>query len=249
MLPAGISSEGSPPRGRGKDINNKLAALLEGITPAWAGKSPEFRLPYLQSEDHPRVGGEKRCRRCHSIRESGSPPRGRGKDPEAISQTSTGGITPAWAGKRLSRPAGFAETRDHPRVGGEKAALVLLEQPAPGSPPRGRGKVCAHLPGSGQGRITPAWAGKSFTVVAVWHCAADHPRVGGEKGLTPRPRTRATGSPPRGRGKVCNPPHTASYDRITPAWAGKSHGLASTCPSSRDHPRVGGEKSRATVWV
>ena len=70
---------GSPPRGRGKDINNKLAALLEGITPAWAGKSPEFRLPYLQSEDHPRVGGEKYKQMALQERMKGSPPRGRGK--------------------------------------------------------------------------------------------------------------------------------------------------------------------------
>ena len=50
---------GSPPRGRGKAIAVSLFLRFGRITPAWAGKSPEFRLPYLQSEDHPRVGGEK----------------------------------------------------------------------------------------------------------------------------------------------------------------------------------------------
>ena len=31
--------EGSPPRGRGKDVKDKPALILRGITPAWAGKS------------------------------------------------------------------------------------------------------------------------------------------------------------------------------------------------------------------
>ena len=51
--------EGSPPRGRRKVLLVCTAINSSRITPAWAGKSPEFRLPYLQSEDHPRVGGEK----------------------------------------------------------------------------------------------------------------------------------------------------------------------------------------------
>ena len=55
-VPAGY---GSPPRRRGKGQLSVGHQIRERITPAWAGKSPEFRLPYLQSEDHPRVGGEK----------------------------------------------------------------------------------------------------------------------------------------------------------------------------------------------
>lgn len=31
--------EGSPPRGQGKDEDGSMAEPLEGITPAWAGKS------------------------------------------------------------------------------------------------------------------------------------------------------------------------------------------------------------------
>lgn len=61
-LTSGVFSsaeDGSPPHGRGKERRVVDHHPLPGITPAWAGKSPEFRLPYLQSEDHPRVGGEK----------------------------------------------------------------------------------------------------------------------------------------------------------------------------------------------
>ena len=50
---------GSPPRGRGKVENALLLNLLDRITPAWAGKSPEHYEVTYYAEDHPRVGGEK----------------------------------------------------------------------------------------------------------------------------------------------------------------------------------------------
>ena len=57
--------EGSPPRGRGKVIPAVSLHLVEGITPAWAGKSSLADDIDLETEDHPRVGGEKSasCRR------------------------------------------------------------------------------------------------------------------------------------------------------------------------------------------
>ena len=51
--------KGSPPRGRGKVENALLLNLLDRITPAWAGKSPEHYEVTYYAEDHPRVGGEK----------------------------------------------------------------------------------------------------------------------------------------------------------------------------------------------
>ena len=91
---------GSPPRGRGKGRKSLAVIRWEGITPAWAGKSPCRHSGRCRTGDHPRVGGEKPCGAVATVFPGGSPPRGRGK---AISQTSTmkpAGITPAWAGKR-----------------------------------------------------------------------------------------------------------------------------------------------------
>ena len=51
--------QGSPPRGRGKDVNNGLLDTMAGITPAWAGKRAMDALPSAPAGDHPRVGGEK----------------------------------------------------------------------------------------------------------------------------------------------------------------------------------------------
>ena len=38
-----VGDIGSPPRGRGKDVKDKPALILRGITPAWAGKRCRVR--------------------------------------------------------------------------------------------------------------------------------------------------------------------------------------------------------------
>ena len=93
---------GSPPRGRGKVayIGNKNG--LDGITPAWAGKSLGICACFPLVQDHPRVGGEKDARRFQLVDEIGSPPRGRGKARKVLDDALKDGITPAWAGKRSS---------------------------------------------------------------------------------------------------------------------------------------------------
>ena len=53
--------------------------------------------------------------------------------------------------------------------------------------------------------------------------------------------------PPRRRGKVLGVELHAPANGITPAWAGKRPWMPSGSSSSRDHPRVGGEKSRVMV--
>ena len=51
------------------------------------------------------------------------------------------GITPAYAGKSLLSLALFRPPQDHPRVCGEKLAIVLPLTQFLGSPPRMRGKA------------------------------------------------------------------------------------------------------------
>ena len=54
-----LSLKGSPPRGRGKAIEDIKSDMEARITPAWAGKSISSRHLSNIAEDHPRVGGEK----------------------------------------------------------------------------------------------------------------------------------------------------------------------------------------------
>ena len=91
---------GSPPRMRGKVIDDYLVSILDRITPAYAGKSTWRRRWKYQVRDHPRVCGEKVfvCVCVHDI--AGSPPRMRGKVFGLFCPKVRVGITPAYAGKR-----------------------------------------------------------------------------------------------------------------------------------------------------
>ena len=93
-------------------------------------------------------------------------------------------------------------------------------------------------------RITPAWAGKSFSITARGRVRRDHPRVGGEKPQALPIRQALKGSPPRGRGKDVKGNRWDKLPGITPAWAGKSVLTILLAYSGKDHPRVGGEKFR-----
>ena len=87
--------------------------------------------------------------------------------------------------------------------------------------------------------------------------------MGGEKSNKTKDAKAIAGSPPRGRGKAfvviwfldnsrITPAwagksnffvHPPKRGRITPAWAGKRAGPLRAPSWSRDHPRVGGEKT------
>ncbi len=71
-------------------------------------------------------------------------------------------------------------------------------------------------------RITPAYAGKRYTMQVWVSTVQDHPRLCGEKG------TRYTGR--------------IIYARITPAYAGKSCFCGAYSRTHWDHPRLCGEK-------
>ena len=113
-----------------------------------------------------------------------------------------------------------------------------------GSPPRMRGKARTLRTGRRSRGITPAYAGKSTGGTHAHKCARDHPRVCGEKRQLRRCPFRFRGSPPRMRGKAGRSFAVCCSAGITPAYAGKSVISGSLWLSSRDHPRVCGEK-----WV
>ena len=218
---------GSPPRGRGKDVDRADVPEGVGITPAWAGKSPRL---------HQRPAPSR-----------GSPPRGRGKGRRRLPGKRRPGITPAWAGKSVADVAAVVGARDHPRVGGEKFEDSDTLQTAKGSPPRGRGKVQGDGETEDSLGITPAWAGKSPLRPPGWARSGDHPRVGGEKLMLTAAELSPPGSPPRGRGKVVALQTRTPSAGITPAWAGKRGAGGDRGRDGRDHPRVGGEKANTAV--
>ena len=153
--------QGSPPRGRGKEVADEGIGGIIRITPAWTGKRRERSSSRTNRRDHPRVGGEKFSR--YRARESnqGSPPHGRGKARSRCFVVEVMRITPAWAGKSQGHRADRGAEQDHPRVGGEKRLISIRSVYQSGSPPHGRGKGRRIVPNVEGLRITPAWAGKS----------------------------------------------------------------------------------------
>ena len=105
----------------------------------------------------------------------------RGKAFSVSQAHNDGGITPAYAGKRDKSRSNCMMGRDHPRVCGEKCIVFTLNIPGAGSPPRMRGKDGAESVTVASSRITPAYAGKSFSTLCQSVEPQDHPRVCGEK--------------------------------------------------------------------
>ena len=106
---------------RGKVCGGGVVAVVEGITPAYAGKRRSSPGRASGRGDHPRMCGEKMMKAGSNCAMLGSPPRMRGKAD----------------GQALLHPI----PEDHPRVCGEKQNQAQFDASNKGSPPRMRGKV------------------------------------------------------------------------------------------------------------
>ena len=131
---------GSPPRVREKLSKSRDFIVVVGITPACAGKTKIDGKLVQITGDHPRVCGKnvkfglvKNC-------VMGSPPRVREKPEMSQIAGSWAGITPACAGKTLSRPRSQTGAWDHPRVCGKNLNSAFSIVKLAGSPPRVREK-------------------------------------------------------------------------------------------------------------
>ena len=195
------SKEGSPPRVRGKRYLAEARPQKGGITPACAGKTCYCYCICYCYWDHPRVCGENYCN-LHSFSSFlGSPPRVRGKPGHNSHARWWAGITPACAGKTRRAASCWTIRRDHPRVCGENFTPLPFPMMVVGSPPRVRGKLQQGSWVSHQAGITPACAGKTFSILSLITSSWDHPRVCGENMFNGSMTNLETGSPPRVRGK------------------------------------------------
>ena len=166
----------------------------------------------------------------------------RGKGYDVVSRLCRVRITPACAGKRDK--TGWTTTcpRDHPRMCGEKVAMVTTAVSTPGSPPHVRGKGADEQGVGGVAGITPAYAGKRVRCSQQALPCTDHPRMCGEKRQDRLDYYVPQGSPPHVRGKGGDGNDRGLHARITPAYAGKRWTWPECPLQSQDHPRVCGEK-------
>ena len=105
----------------------------------------------------------------------------RGKADFAPGSWVVGGITPAYAGKRILNYGADMSFKDHPCVCGEKKNVRPLLQGLRGSPLRMRGKVASSDVLIAVVGITPAYAGKRTGKFRSDRRHEDHPCVCGEK--------------------------------------------------------------------
>ena len=84
------------------------------------------------------------------------------------------------------------------------------------------GKVFRHTHAQDRSRITPAYAGKRWSLLRCHAAKPDHPRLCGEKRFEMQCILHHTGSPPPMRGKGEVKTMGIPVFRITPAYAGKS---------------------------
>ncbi len=151
-------------------------------------------------------------------------------------------ITPAYAGKsQFGRSIQF-QSKDHPRLCGEKTLNRNGQTRNLGSPPPMRGKAQRPYKPHGARGITPAYAGKSSKKLDLSNRRQDHPRLCGEKDAGSVVDIVYQGSPPPMRGKVNFRSISNGTDGITPAYAGKRPFRGAILPACQDHPRLCGEK-------
>ena len=131
------------------------------VSHTFAGKRVLQSCSYRVIQVHPRVCGEKYLTELYSGRNSGSPPRMRGKGVLWCPFTHCRRFTPAYAGKRSYIQVSSCSRRVHPRVCGEKKRCWHTARYELGSPPRMRGKATVAITTFCSTRFTPAYAGKS----------------------------------------------------------------------------------------
>ena len=132
----------------------------------------------------------------------GSPPPMRGKASADSPLAYRSRITPAYAGKRKRKPNGMLQSKDHPRLCGEKTMSSVFSTADTGSPPPMRGKAEITRTKFDTVGITPAYAGKRFQFPDHRFPCQDHPRLCGEKRQRTGQKHFGEGSPPPMRGKA-----------------------------------------------
>ena len=192
-------------------------------------------------KDHPRACGKNSVFFfTHSV-VLGSPPRMREECQLQKTHEKLMRITPAHAGRISGIVSLRFPFRDHPRACGKNYDGVRLTQDNLGSPPRMREEShCTYLPNHSTG-ITPAHAGRMWSVSTHMLIAEDHPRACGKNSIISEYTIFRIGSPPRMREESGQYTCALLSIRITPAHAGRMYLNALYGMSDQDHPRACGK--------
>ena len=163
-----LTAPGSPPHVREKHVNECIHTILNGITPASAGKTLRPAIIFVRYQDHPRVCGKNTTIQKVIFLDPGSPSHMREKLTCFFLIIFNRRITPACAGKTSSALICLSWSWDHPRVCGKNISDILKMVRVLGSPPLLREKRISTPFVQVNCGITPACAGKTFD--SIWEC-------------------------------------------------------------------------------
>ena len=243
----GRYAKGLSPRGRGSPHHRTGRVFRRGSIPAWAGEPSRGCARRSRARVYPRVGGgarqDGRCGRFVM----GLSPRGRGSRGRVRERLPPLGSIPAWAGEPAIRGPSRRWGGVYPRVGGGATRRARAHRREPGLSPRGRGSRPWKRRNGRNPRSIPAWAGEPAPATRQAHPAGVYPRVGGGAPARGHGARSVAGLSPRGRGSPVRTRLDAGTPGSIPAWAGEPSPTASSAPSSRVYPRVGGGAIDARV--
>ena len=134
----------TPPRMRGRPGSRGTHASSYGNTPAYAGKTWQYKELHKQRWKHPRVCGEDRELLKSIMLLVETPPRMRGRPDVNYNFPSRQRNTPAYAGKTGSMANTSTKLWKHPRVCGEDLAAASAAVFVPETPPRMRGRLFSY---------------------------------------------------------------------------------------------------------
>ena len=226
----GQAGEGSPPHSRGIPFwAATISAAASGLTPAFAGNTPEGGCSTPAVEAHPRIRGEYGLGGDDRLAILGSPPHSRGIPMFAFKAGLDAGLTPAFAGNTARCASDGRRRKAHPRIRGEYGSNSLATVHEPGSPPHSRGILALCR----------------FDAVL----SQAHPHIRGEYIAWFETEVIGRGSPPHSRG--IHMPIRVRIDQpgLTPAFAGNTQSPEFHVDDAQAHPRIRGEYPRVDAVV
>ena len=158
-----LSGRGSSPLTRGAPVHSSDAIDCQRIIPAYAGSTDSLVVGLFVLWDHPRLRGEHRDSYQSIDGELGSSPLTRGARLLEKEAAVAPGIIPAYAGSTRTRYTPSIATKDHPRLRGEHALMLLPYISLLGSSPLTRGALSDRSAPRVSVGIIPAYAGSTST--------------------------------------------------------------------------------------
>ena len=199
------AESGSSPHARGTPAVILCKSKTIRFIPACAGNAPPSGNSRVRPPVHPRMRGERSGFGSRTPAGSGSSPHARG-----TRTASSGECLPAAV---------------HPRMRGERLRMASSSRGTPGSSPHARGTLRGVDFEVAQERFIPACAGNAEGAASGAAPPPVHPRMRGERYVSPFAAVGVYGSSPHARGTRITTQASSGRVRFIPACAGNASSL------------------------